>query len=90
MDWISVKDRLPDNNNDMLVCNFMDGTWADYTVAWYGNNGWSPQCDMLEASNHDGGAHIQLSEEVTHWMPLPDAPQESNEQILNNNQHTKA
>ena len=26
----------------------------------------------LEASNYDGGAHISLDMEVTHWLPLPE------------------
>ena len=36
------------------------------------------------------GNMLKYCDEEHYWMPLPDAPQENKEEILNNNQHTKA
>lgn len=49
-------------------------------VDWYGYKG------RDEFDNKIYG----YDEGWTHWMPLPDAPQDNNVEILNNNQHTKA
>ena len=58
--WISVKDRLPDNEQDVLAyldngeetriapCNYANGVWFDCTM----------NC-------------VVVLEHVTHWMPLP-------------------
>ena len=57
-EWISVKDKLPDTENEVLTCRghknliqvelyWGDGDWSDDT------------CDSID---------------VTHWMPLPEAP----------------
>ena len=58
--WISVEERLPENDNDVLImtptgvsigyCNIYCGYWADYI--------------------NDEDDHI------THWMPLPEPPKE--------------
>ena len=64
-EWISVKDRLPENNRneDFIVfdnffdtCNistasFSDGNWYDYL----------------------GDLH-KYNDDITHWMPLPKPP----------------
>lgn len=57
--WISVKDRLPKPQTEVLA--FMRGIMY---LAWYDNEigGW--------ASNEWG-----LLDAVTHWMPLPTPPE---------------
>lgn len=57
-EWISVKDRLPDTETTVLVCNERGeifSSWAsnDDVFWFYGE----------EEDNR-----------VTHWMPLPDPP----------------
>ena len=64
MEWISVKDRLPDSpqqdvwafttNNEMFV-GFLD----DENDEWW----------------HSHGIAV-IVDKVTHWMPLPDPPKD--------------
>jgi len=79
--WISVEDRLPTTNKEVLVT---DGD-TSYTVGYYSSHGWCSSNDMLEArnydggwleaGNYDGGCVIDLCETITHWMPLPPLPE---------------
>jgi len=56
--WISVKDRLPEENRDVII------GWNDITgVGWF-------------ADNNFYGKGINPKKRVTHWMPLPDGPEE--------------
>ena len=71
MKWISVKDRMPDHNNEVLVYapeldiigpeligNYFDDdeTWTAY--------------DFHETN---------MNAKVTHWMPLPNPPEPEHE-----------
>ena len=60
--WISVKERLPENNT--RVIGFM--AWKAMTAVERQNNKWY-SIDHLESLP---------DEAVTHWMPLPEPPQE--------------
>lgn len=74
--WISVKDRLPNPNEKVIVYNAEnDGTffarrlvsrfeWWDWVTKEYINWRWLPY----------GYTNIML-ESVTHWMPLPEPPE---------------
>lgn len=64
MDWISVKDRLPEPHRMVIV-------YVANRAGW-----WNIETDFLNlngswASNADSDWHI-----VTHWMPLPEPPKE--------------
>lgn len=80
MEWISVKERLPEGTDNVLVCNYREysGCCDSFTVAYYSKNGWKPVVDMLEAENHNGRAVIRMDEEVTHWRPLTPPPSSHN------------
>lgn len=69
--WISVKDRLPDVFDEVLVYDTFSNTsisiaWRETTprkngiVDWY----WNSQMSYPEDLTH-----------VTHWMPLPEPPE---------------
>ena len=69
-EWISVEDRLPEDNGDELIVCTEDGCVgaARFTIytkeqgfCWMENEG---------SDFYDG----DLIEDVTHWMPLPYAP----------------
>jgi len=60
--WISVKDRLPEKNSELLLLMCVDGYELGYYERYTGY-GWTNVLgtDCLN---------------VTHWMPLPEAPKE--------------
>lgn len=57
--WVSVKDRLPDTDRDVLV--YTDT--RDMFRCWY-----------KPAEKHWVREGIALVEDVTHWRELPDPP----------------
>jgi hypothetical protein len=61
-EWISVKERLPDNAFDVIVCDKS----GFRRIAWWNDckNEWRPE-----------GEGSGPGSEVTHWMPLPDPPE---------------
>ena len=63
--WISVKDRLPDEQGTYLV--FRKEPYGMITIAWYSGheNGWLAL---------DGGFYADGV--LTHYMPLPEPPKE--------------
>lgn len=70
--WISVKDRLPEKYQDVLVLVKYDGTiyceqFHEQVIAWLTVNGdWDSDCGDFNDS--DGV--------ITHWMPIPEPPKE--------------
>ena len=72
MDWVSVKDRLPEKGNDVLIYTFGKVYVGDYlhvkvrdcAVGWWTNTADVPK------------RYIKYQDKVTHWMPLPDIPKE--------------
>ncbi len=65
MNWISVKDELPENDDQVLVYNEKDGislgeysvdSVSEYSCGWQTYYSWAP------------------SESVSYWMPLPKFP----------------
>lgn len=68
--WISVKDRLPGEGEDVIACG---KTWMrDECVreVSYMTIGGMPS---FSYDSMDGGEDL---EDVTHWMPLPEPPKE--------------
>lgn len=63
-EWISVKDGLPKHNQRVLVY----GTANIQMVAIY---------DAISKGRHwliCGTWYVEMTQEVTHWMPLPHPP----------------
>lgn len=66
-EWISVKDRLPESNQDVLICFDLDymavGFFKECDTGnyWYAYTGgeWVTDCDS----------------EPLYWMPLPSPPE---------------
>ncbi|UIA94516.1 DUF551 domain-containing protein (plasmid) [Erwinia tracheiphila] len=59
MHWISCEDRLPEDSKDVLVLNAEEG---EYRVCFRRNGCW------------DDGDFYDDVQGITHWMPLPPAP----------------
>ena len=60
--WISVAERLPDEDDLYLVC----GVWGSGKQV----------VDTCEYKVHDGYFSAAWNFDVTHWMPLPQPPKE--------------
>ena len=60
--WISVEERLPENDDNYLV--FTSDRNAAEIATYYGDGEWL---------THD---FINLTPLVTHWMPIPQMPKE--------------
>ena len=69
--WISVKDRMPEPNKDVLLAIYCEETDSYYQViAWQTTSGdWDSNDEVF----------LQYDDEVTHWMPLPEPPEGSGE-----------
>ncbi len=63
MNWISVKDRLPEVRKDVLVYDKEYGTRLAY---------WHDQYEPYEWYECTGCGNTL--EYITHWMPLPGEP----------------
>ena len=70
MEWISVKDRLPPDEEDVMFWRnpggFSVGCYFPEIEQWQ---------DGLDVDN-DAVAEMVGAHFVTHWMPLPPPPQE--------------
>ena len=60
--WISVKDRLPDNVKDVIVCDEFELVYPAYYYTF-------DECWMYSFTVERCGHRI------THWMPLPQKPE---------------
>ena len=84
-DWISVKERLPEESHNVIVWletgfavgNFghsiayqLDGEW------WGGIDPRSERTPHVDIYYADGGVSRMESNQITHWMPLPEPPSE--------------
>lgn len=63
MNWISVKERLPDRDETVLCHSNKNGGYYFIGYIGYRSGAW---CEC-------GAMHIG---DVTHWMPLPEPPKE--------------
>ncbi|MGU7489446.1 DUF551 domain-containing protein [Klebsiella pneumoniae] len=64
--WIPVSERIPDNTEPVLCIEKRAdfGTYGQPFVCWHDGGGWVGKTNYRPI--------------VTHWMPLPAAPQEVN------------
>lgn len=80
-DWISVKDRLPEKDGLVLAYDAWDGPHVPGDVGTYlfiggkfyldDPDGWA----AMGLTDHDDDDELMPRDRVTHWMPLPAAPQ---------------
>lgn len=64
--WISVKDRMPENETIVVALVQYEVGWY-HMLAWHDKRGWHSSAEEFQESD---GVY------VTHWMPLPEPPQE--------------
>lgn len=72
MQWISVDDRLPDNNDKVIVCCLSE--ISDYGYPY----DYKDACEMgfyeKDQWYSDNPDDMDVLDNVTHWMPLPGPP----------------
>ena len=76
MRWIPVEERLPEKHSEYIVCACDEGEpideriWGDTVVVfadyYAGGFTW-----------YEGNTEYDISDIVTHWMPLPKPPKEA-------------
>lgn len=72
MEWISVKDRLPEKDGWYFV--FAPGYWGNNRI--YGLEGLACSNFKHNYKEHWGIERSGVWKDViTHWMPMPEAPQ---------------
>ena len=64
MEWISVKDELPKNEDDVLVHYHPFGWLPEIFIGFLEGGKWISQ----------EGLPFSSQESLTHWMPLPEPP----------------
>lgn len=57
-EWISVKDRLPEDDSHVICCTVTKKGTKNIIIGYYMDGAW--RCGM--------------NSNVTHWMPLPEPP----------------
>ena len=79
MRWISVSDRLPDNNEKVIVYGRFDGKWC-VDDGWFEKNYKGSWPHKLEPQDRwviypPQCCHDELFwNEVSHWQPIPEKP----------------
>ena len=82
--WISVKDRLPDKSGKYLVTVTSNVDYKPFVkTAWFLLKLWDNwqfkyECEPNVPGFYNGdGEGDWVERMVTHWMPLPEPPEES-------------
>jgi len=83
MEWINVKDRLPENNDRVIILSLTEINDYSYPynyndaceMGFYEKGKWFSETrfDILDHTK-EAPVSWQDIEGVTHWMPLPDLP----------------
>lgn len=74
-EWVSVEEGLPEKHSEYIVCACDEGEpideriWGDTVVVC---------ADYYDGAFtwYEGNTEYDISDIVTHWMPLPDPPEE--------------
>jgi hypothetical protein len=67
VEWISVKDRLPEHETRVHIYLKEKTAWYDVMYGAY-------ESDVQPTFYDDRTDSIIMLDEVTHWMPLPEPP----------------
>lgn len=66
-EWISVKDRLPKKNKNVLIYRGNHIGDMMYVYTYKGNSEWEDEYGYWSRTDEEG---------ITHWMHLPEPPRE--------------
>ena len=66
-EWISVKDKLPEINTDVLICRGYRKRDVISLYTYLGHDEWEDEYGYWSRTDDEG---------ITHWMSLPEPPRE--------------
>ena len=69
MEWISVKDRLPERNVEILTYAIVREEYKNLVLGEI-----EPQYYVNKLYDDDNFLEDDFTRKITHWMPLPDPP----------------
>ena len=72
-EWISVKDRLPEDDQFILMCDIAMGNLMP-TVGWYERLNAEQKENPEERGFFTADHCFRMRLIVTHWTPLPEPP----------------
>ena len=72
-EWVSVEERLPEVNGEYIVHACDEGCSHD-EVVWGGDAVVCAEYYSDSWTWYEGTAEYDISDIVTHWMPLPEPP----------------
>lgn len=76
-EWISVKDRLPDIGERVLVCAVSKNSGAPLTIITeMSDTNWLDNRLKIELYWMPPFQYFLSNYEIIHWMPLPEPPEE--------------
>ncbi|HMH10172.1 MAG TPA: DUF551 domain-containing protein [Candidatus Nitrosopolaris rasttigaisensis] len=79
MDWISVKNRLPENGQAVLIYQTYPKRTMFKCLAWPLIYCFHEVAEYETYRNGFVNNKNNLLKHVSHWMPLPEPPKEENE-----------
>ena len=75
-EWISVKDRLPELDQKVLVVSATYPNKINGAVRRFEDIGWYWEQHHSGDLNDDGNYEFDDDYTYTHWMPLPEPPED--------------
>jgi hypothetical protein len=69
-EWISVERTLPNPNVDVLLVHVLRGSASEIFLGWQACGRWFESHFYCSES----ASHPIESDQITHWMPLPEPP----------------
>lgn len=78
MKWISVKDRVPENEINFLGTDgeTVFAAYWERDIEGYKVGGWESCCYCGGSSAVSFSKSDYTTKKITHWMPLPEPPSE--------------
>jgi len=73
--WINIEDRLPESHIEVLTWPQRENSYGSEISGYYDA---SKSCFFVDCE--DSYFCYELPIEVTHWMPLPEPPKESEDE----------
>lgn len=77
IEWISVKDKLPDDDEPVLVTyvGYVDNLPHNDAIAVYAHEMTDNYAGAWYWQDSDGVDDNPVSVSITHWMPIPPLPE---------------